>query len=135
MSLKTTRDPQRTIFNTQKIVLRTHVETMRRGYVVNIWELSPGMRVKVVDEWEDPIDGAQNHSGRMDRYLGTIMTVRKVSGDYVQMEEDRRDPESFNDGWLWFAELLDCIIESDTVEPVKAPTEDEIKLLFGSDSL
>ena len=103
--------------------------------MVNVLELSPGMRVKVVYEWECPRSGRQNNEGLMDRYLGTIMTVRDVYEHYVKMEEDHNDPDSVDNGWLWFPELLDCIIESDVAGPVEAPTEDEIKLLFGSDSL
>lgn len=57
----------------------------------------PGDKVLIVSEWNGHTE--ENPEGRMDKYLGTVMTVRSVERDYYKMWEDRSDFK--RDGWAW----------------------------------
>ena len=61
-----------------------------------------GDKVRIVSKW-GPHCG-QNPSGRMDKYLGTVMTIRQVSLDGYRMEEDHG--EHMGDGWYWFENCI-----------------------------
>lgn len=56
--------------------------------MVEIGKLSPGMRVKVVDQWNE--NTHENHSGRMDKYLGKVVTIKATSRLAAYIEEDDR---------------------------------------------
>lgn len=45
-----------------------------------------GDKVRIVDKWA--ANGTQNRRGKMDKWLGKTMTVRRVWGRYYEMEED-----------------------------------------------
>ena len=72
------------------------MKTLSDGAVV--YEV--GDRVQIVDQWT-PFT-AENWAGRMDKYLGTVMTVRVVDEQMQEyrMQEDRCDPHTTN-GWYW----------------------------------
>jgi len=76
--------------------------------VVEIKDLEPGMVVKIVDNWAPSEQWAEPY-GKMDKWLGTNMTIRYVDFDCVKMEEDR---EEYNgDGWCWVPSMLDYVVE------------------------
>ena len=57
-----------------------------------------GDRVRIVSKW---VYGCKaNSEGRMDKYRGTIMTVREVCDGFYHMVED--NGEHYGDGWHWF---------------------------------
>lgn len=47
--------------------------------MVNLDVLAPGVKVKIVDEWEAGC--GQNVDGLMDKYLGKIVTILDVDVD------------------------------------------------------
>lgn len=51
-----------------------------------------GDKVRIVDKW-DP-KGTQNSNGKMNKWLGKTMTVRKVRDSYYEMDED-------SGRWAW----------------------------------
>lgn len=65
-----------------------------------------GDRVRIVDEW----DGyrGRNIYGKMDKWLGKVMTIREVTTDHrgyaYRMDEDRE--EMFGEGWTWYEFLI-----------------------------
>ena len=59
-----------------------------------------GDKVRIVSKWGKGC--YQNRSGKMDKWLGKIMTVRYVSKRWYQMVEDSEDStENGGYGWLW----------------------------------
>ena len=49
--------------------------------------LQPGDRVLIVSNWDNSHDF--NHAGLMDKYLGTVMTIReRTPAGHYRMEED-----------------------------------------------
>lgn len=80
--------------------------------MVDISSLHVGDMVQIVDHWVDFCH--QNPDGKMDKYLGTVMTVRSISieGDpYVRMEEDYGRPER-RIGWAWYPASINHIVYS-----------------------
>lgn len=62
-----------------------------------------GDRVRIVDEW--PKEGGQNRKGKMDKWLGKVMTVRGFSlFDTYKMAEDTH--ENDGDGWYWYDRFI-----------------------------
>lgn len=95
--------------------------------MLNVECLSPGDRVRIVDKW---CEGCrQNGRGKMDHWLGKVMTVSSTfpSYDYpedgwVTMVDD--DGEFNGNGWMWFAPALDCVVEEcDPIDPPKSESE------------
>lgn len=82
-----------------------------------------GDKVKIVDKWTNKC--FQNSSGLMDKYLGTVMTIRKITSFCYRMEEDKH--ENIN-GWAWGDEC----IEGKVVEDYEAaePKKEEPKKLY-----
>ena len=65
-----------------------------------------GDRVVIVNERVPRM----NEDGHMDKYLGTIMTIRSVDeNDSIypyRMEEDKDDRTMFSDGWFWSNDMI-----------------------------
>lgn len=58
-----------------------------------------GDKVRIVSEWGKGC--RQNTDGKMDKWLGKVMTIRKVRPhDYYLMEEDKNECDGI--GWRWF---------------------------------
>ena len=58
-----------------------------------------GDKVRIVSEWGKGC--RQNSDGKMDKWLGKTMTIRKVTPhDYYLMEEDKTERDGI--GWCWF---------------------------------
>lgn len=56
-----------------------------------------GDKVRIVSKWGEKNTGI-NSEGKMDKWLGKVMTIRRAGGAYYKMEEDKG--EHIN-GWLW----------------------------------
>jgi hypothetical protein len=56
-----------------------------------------GDRVRIVDKWNAGTN--ENPSGRMDHWLGKVMTIRFVSAHYYEMVEDQSENSGY--GWYW----------------------------------
>lgn len=87
--------------------------------------LKPGDKVVIVSEWEDPVGGCQNHKGKMDRWLGQVMTISSINGSIACMTEDKGERDG--SGWSWAPSLI-AGRYSQTVEP---STETEISNFLG----
>ncbi len=94
--------------------------------MVNIEDLAPGMRVKIVDKWTDP-GGRQEPTGFMDKWLGTVMTVRGFLYGAARMEEDIKE---YEDGWFWYPEMLDYIADDDSEDFPSVSESDFLALLY-----
>jgi hypothetical protein len=58
-----------------------------------------GDKVRIVSEWGKGC--RQNSDGKMDKWLGKTMTIRKITAyDYYLMEEDKTERDGI--GWCWF---------------------------------
>ncbi len=98
--------------------------------MVDIQELSPGMRVKIVDKWNQNCN--RNPDGRMDKYLGKIVTILEVLYGAAIIEEDTDDGPSHQGGhWRWNEYCFDYIVyDEDESESFEPPTESEILSLI-----
>jgi len=79
--------------------------------MVDISILRPGDRVRIVDHWNSRC--CQNTDGRMDHWLGTVMTVWKCFWARVDMEEDRSENDGL--GWVWNAYCIEEIVDQPSV--------------------
>ncbi len=88
--------------------------------MVNIKDLHPGMKVKLVDHW---VPGCyENSDGLMDCWLGKTVTVREIGdshciGPYIRIEED--DPTGRD--WYWFLNSIDRIVAVEEIESESRP--------------
>lgn len=79
-----------------------------------------GDKVKIVDKW---LPGChQNSEGKMDKYLGTIMTIRGYWFSDYKMVEDNGDRSG--DGWLWNNLCIEGkVVEETEPKKVEEPVE------------
>lgn len=70
--------------------------------MIDIHELREGDKVKIVDAWCEGC--GENNEGRMDKYLGRLVTVRRVYDNSISIEEDQGDRGG---GWSWFPAALE----------------------------
>lgn len=61
--------------------------------------LREGDKVRIVPEWLPYGECSENPEGNMDKWLGTIMTVRKIYRNNCRMYEDIK--EHGGGGWSW----------------------------------
>lgn len=77
-----------------------------------------GDKVKIVDKW---VSGIQNWQGKMDKWLGKVMTVRVTDAaeqkNIYLMEEDADDPYL---GWYWSADDIEGKVIEDTESESKS---------------
>lgn len=78
--------------------------------VINLQELRPGMRVRIV---EDPADIPYIDPGyKMVKWCGQVVTVLSVNDNSIEIEEDKGEgPEHQGGHWLWSDRAIECIIE------------------------
>lgn len=70
-------------------------------------KLKVGDKVKIVDE---KTGKAWSPSGKMDRWLGKIMTIRDIAGSgIVRMREDVGEYDG--GGWYWYPHMIDCKVD------------------------
>lgn len=69
--------------------------------------LKPGDKVRIVKEKKG---GDWNQGGKMDKWLGQVMTVRENECFGIRMEEDKNDQTDSLDslGWYWDPEMIEC---------------------------
>lgn len=63
-------------------------------------ELKVGQKVRIKTYNRRPV--YWNSSGKMDKYMGKVVTVRAIEGDKVKIKEDKN--ENGKNGWLWSVE-------------------------------
>lgn len=74
----------------------------------------PGDKVRIVHEWKD---SSHNLDGLMDKWLGTVMTVKTCRyGDYYSMLEDQQDCPWSPNGWAWYDSMIEGPAAEDVVE-------------------
>ena len=71
--------------------------TLNEGSEENKMKYKVGDKVRIVSKWGKGC--CQNRSGKMDKWLGKIMTVRYVIKRWYQMVED--STENGGCGWYW----------------------------------
>lgn len=86
--------------------------------------LQPGDRVRIVSE---RLGANWNEEGRMDHWLGKIMTVRTAAAVCIRSVHMVEDQEEYGDGrgWAWFPHMIDCVIMEDP------PDDDELSAFIG----
>lgn len=72
-----------------------------------------GDKVRIVSKWNKNTE--ENDEGKMDKYLGTVMTIRRVyvnrDGEaFYDMEEDAGD-RPFGLGWNWNEHCIEELVE------------------------
>ena len=86
--------------------------------MIRISDLHYGDKVRIVSKWNK--HGTQNSAGRMDKWLGQIMTVDRIHTDYgyVSMREDcgEREAGDAEEGWAWFPDLIDCVVSEAKID-------------------
>lgn len=87
--------------------------------------LYPGAQIRIVKKW---CDGCrENWNGKMDKWLGKIVTVKSVydssNGSFVYIEEDEGDG-CYDGHWRWFLPAIECIVDE---------AEDEKPFEFSAD--
>lgn len=93
--------------------------------MVEIGKLSPGMRVKVVDQWNE--NTQENYEGHMDKYLGQIVTIKEVGFARAYIEEDDRGNGR---RWCFNKWCFDYIVYEELPEIEPADDEAVQLLLF-----
>ena len=88
--------------------------------MIDIKTLYPGDKVRIVSKWN--CECYENIYGEMDKYLGKIMTVKRVDLDAVRMFED-------GGMWSWYPAAIDEIVDECDIEP--ATQEELLALLMG----
>lgn len=58
-----------------------------------------GDKVRIISKWPEDGSAHQNPFGKMDSWLGKVMTIDEVSGGYYLMREDKG--ERPRGGWAW----------------------------------
>lgn len=73
-----------------------------------------GDKVRIVKKWAD--GSSPNSQGRMDKWLGKVMTIKSVHGNsgrrefYYDMFEDEGEYFAGN-GWMWFEDMIAGIVD------------------------
>lgn len=77
-----------------------------------------GDKVVIVDKWGPAC--MQNHEGKMDHWLGQVMTIDEADGFY-QMVEDAKENDGV--GWFWnenciagYADEIDDDVELEVLQ-------------------
>lgn len=90
--------------------------------MVNVSDLSPGMRVKIVDSWS--VKSSPNFDGYMNCYLGQTVTVSKITEDnkWFHIEEDNRNTAPSHGAfgkWFFDGYMVEEIVDGND-EPLQA---------------
>ncbi len=84
------------------------VEWLRRHFTgivfeeVKTMQYNVGDKVRIVSAWGP--DCCQNVEGKMDHWLGQVMTIRECAGSGYRMEEDQ--DENDDGGWYWSDDMI-----------------------------
>lgn len=92
------------------------------------FELKPGMKVRVKKYGKRPF--SWNSDGKMDKYMGKVVTVRAIEGERVKIKEDKN--ENGNNGWAWSVENFVPVkfTKSDLKDGMMLETADGNKYLW-----
>lgn len=91
--------------------------------MVNLKDLFPGDKVEIVSQWRN-LECHENSDGKMDEYLGTIMTVREITSRYAIMNED-------GGKWGWWPAAIARIIQDE--DEFEVASSDELdSFILGS---
>lgn len=83
--------------------------------MVELSKLKPGAKVKIIDSW---VDGCrQNSDGKMDHWLGKVVTVKEIRNKYFIIEEDYGEFRLQSGHWHWFPNAVDYIVYPDNDLP------------------
>ena len=78
---------------------------------------SIGDRVRIVSE--APISPWWNDSGKMDKWLGQVMTIRDEDDGVYKMVEDEFDTNcNFLPGWDWYENMIEGLANEEPEEPL-----------------
>ena len=93
---------------------------------MDIDELRPGDRIKIVDAWVPGCN--QNSNGLMDEYLGKILTVRNSYDAFIEV---------FENHWAWTPNAIERVFK-DSIDDAAcdfdaASEEDFLNLLQGTE--
>ena len=99
--------------------------------MVRLDDIVPGDKIRIVDRWRPRC--YESPMGKMDKYLGEIMTVKglvRVNGsvDCVRCEEGQQD--NYGAGWDWYPAAIAEIMKEEVTEDEPEVTEDEVLLLY-----
>ena len=90
--------------------------------MVNLKDLFPGDKVEIVSQWNSKCH--ENTAGKMNKYLGTIMTVRVITSIYAYMNEDGGQ-------WAWYPAAIARIIQDE--DEFEVASSDELdSFILGS---
>ena len=99
--------------------------------MVDSARLHIGDKVKIVDAWGGRI--GQNNQGRMDKWLGQVMTISEfisTNRSWMRMVED--DGENGDRGWSWSCRMIDRIVTDyePPAEPPKISDDDILSMIL-----
>ncbi len=75
--------------------------------MINLKDLQVGDQVRIVDKWNEHT--SENIDGFMDRWLGSVMTVKAACSSFVTMQEDGGQ-------WIWNGHCIAEIIGASSVD-------------------
>lgn len=94
-------------------------------------KLKVGDKVKIVDR---RVGYGWSSSGKMDKWLGKIMTIRTpFDGICVQMEEDVGEPQAL-ESWCWYPRMIDCKVDEIDCKVVE-PATIEMHIIRGNKTI
>lgn len=66
-----------------------------------------GDKVRIVKSYSGP-----NWNKRMNKHLGTVMTIRRIDGDNYKMREDIHEFSNNSlPGWDWKSKMIEGLVE------------------------
>lgn len=70
-----------------------------------------GDRVCICSEWNGEAARLVNPDGKMDHWLGAVMTIREVNDRYGHylMQEDKDERGGY--GWFWYDSLIEGLAD------------------------
>lgn len=77
-----------------------------------------GDRVRIIDDWSKG-DDSQNHAGKMDKWLGKVMTINEVNVEHncYYMKEDSGEAwHGSLKGWKWNEVMIECKVEEEETD-------------------
>ena len=102
--------------------------TLNEGSEENKMKYKVGDKVRIVSKWGEGC--CQNPTGRMDKWLGKVMTVRDVGITLYRMVEDIEDNES--GGWVWTENCIAGLARENKIVITTNGTETLARLYGGN---